>query len=288
MPSQAAIDKRIEQRKKREKAEVVAEALRPAPIERSVKGTVYRRNKRAEAILRRLKKEEKNPTVKQGRYIKKTTTKAGGISSTDASFRTQKGDTAHDLEFGRENTPKGDPYKRRTNVSPENAKVRQANIKYQLGNHIDNVPEGDRIQAQPVNEDPAKPNARARIYDRATKGALASKKDRFGGNLSFEEVDTRKGKDNTYWNAKGKKVKFDPKSLKEPLKNLAKGTAVSAIVKRLAGPWAQAAMFVDDSVKGITGKRPSKEIAKGHKKTMEKYIKERLKKNKAFDVGLRF
>ena len=95
MPSKEEIERRIE-----------------APIQRSVKGTIKRRNKRAEAILRRLKKEEKNPTVKQGKHIKKTTTKAGGISSTDASFRTFKGETTHDLEFGRDNTPKGDPYQK--------------------------------------------------------------------------------------------------------------------------------------------------------------------------------
>ena len=260
-----------------------------APIQRSVKGTVKRRNKRAEAILRRLQKEEKKPTVKEGKYIRRSTIKAGGISSSDSVFKDEWGRKTHDLEFGRENTPDRDPYKRRKNLSKDNAKVRQANIKYQMGSQIDAIPEGDVIEAQPVNENPDKPNARARIYDRETKGALKGKKAWITKDIATEEINTRKLSKDTYRNAKGETVKFDPKSLKEPLKNLAKGTAVSAIVKRLAGPWGQAAMFADDTIEGITGKRPSKEITKGHKKAMEKMIKERLEKGERFiDPGLRF
>ena len=84
-----------------------------------------------------------------------------------------KGNRVHNVEFSRDTANPRDSYEPRKNISKESAKLRQANIKYQMGTLMDEVKPFETIEAQPISSESGR-NPRARIYDRMTKGALKS------------------------------------------------------------------------------------------------------------------
>ena len=90
----------------------------------------------------------------------------------------------------------------------------------------------------------------------------------------MKEIRAGRGYGNDWVNPANKgPVNFNPNDLKKPLTDM----AAKSIVKRLAGPYAQAAMFVDDTVAGMTGHRPSQKIKEGFEDTIQKNIQKRLK-----------
>lgn len=256
-------------------------SLNFAPIQSPELGP---RNKRAEAVLRRLKRQEKNKEQPHSKYknvATERTLKAGGLQSSATRLKGKgvpsvKGSDLHNLEFSRDTFEPGDSYEPRKNLSPKNAKLRQDNIKYQMGQLMDEVKTGDIIEAQPIESESGR-NPRARMYDRMTKGALKSSDRQLTKNYSMKEVKAARGQGNDWINPanKGKVVKFDPKSLKKPLQD----ATVRAITKRFAHPVIQGAMMLDDASAAVTdGKKVSgiaKELFDKHAKPA---ILKRLKK----------
>ena len=241
------------------------------------------RDKKAEAILRRLTKQTKNMVEGEHPYLKSKNVrmrsmKAGGIQSSSTRMIGSKGTSLegrkiHDLEFHRDTLRKDDSYEPRKNISPKNAKLRQANVKFQTGQLLNEVRSGEVVEAQPVESQSGK-NPRARIYDRMTKGALKSQRIKSDG-FSYDQIMAGRGDGDDWINSanKGKVVKFNPNDLKKPLMDM----AAKSIAKRLAGPQVQAAMFVDDTVAGMTGHRPSEKIKEGFEDTIRKNIEKRMK-----------
>ena len=199
-PSNSSRRPKVRQRK---------ETVSAAPI--ITTGT--KRNKRAEATLRTLKSQKGQP-------IKG----AGGLMSGRRIYDMpgQPGHSVHDLEFGRR-TNSGEDFAPRKTGSKENAALRRAAIAYQMGEHLREIPVGDGVQATPLNSERGnKHNARARIYDRMTKGALKSKLDDGG----FGYIRSLKLGKKKWFNVEGETIKFNPKELKSGLLKLAAGEAV--------------------------------------------------------------
>ena len=263
----------------------------PTQQQTFIQGPSKVRNKRAEALLRTLKR---SPNVEQPHkalrspVAKQRVLRAGGIESTASRMkgRSKFNTDIHDLEFHRVTADPGDSYEPRKNISKSNAKLRQDNIKYQMGQLMDEVKYKDTIEAQPIESESGR-NPRARMYDRLTKGALKSQKRQLTKNYSMDEINAVRGEGNDWINPanKGKVVKFDPKELKKPLIEAAKGK----IISRLAGPQVQAAMMADELAGAALGERPSVTVGKGFKKYKKKEIEERLKRGeRVIPMGLAF
>lgn len=260
------------------------------------------RNLRAEAALRGNQRQENKPAVVTNpRYpnVSQRTIKSGGIESSALRtatpgneikiggkvVHTGQRDVAHDISFHRDTVEPGDGLNPRRNISPANARVRQANIKYQLGQLLSEVQPGDRVTADPITSDNGR-NPRATLYDRATKGALKARIEDYGdpGNPYISaEVDSSRGSNNRWTNIHGERKTFDPETLKNALKELAKGQIKGKAIRAVTShPAAQAAVLLDEIIGGITGERASERIGRGHKETVSKSIKERLKKGERF------
>jgi hypothetical protein len=249
------------------------------------------RNLRAEAALRgneRSKADPKNIQVdKYGTITRRMS--AGGLTTQGYSypetFPDGSGDyNIHGINFNRE-TKDFTLYDARTDSRPEVNKVRQANIKYQLGDFLDAMQPDDVLESNVYNDD-GKGRGRAGLYSRQTNGAVAPQLNTDG---SWDESSiTTQRADKTTWRSgnSNKTVKFNPNDLKKPLKNLAAG----AIVKRLVQhPVAQAAVTVDEVIGGMTGKRPSATTIEAHRQMNTRSIEERLKKGERFiNPNLRF
>ena len=247
-------------------------------------------NRRAQAVLRKLQRQGKGKVAQHPSYknAQSRTLNAGGIKSADNSVTNkQTGVTSHDLEFSRSQAvDRGSgmaDYEPRRNISKENAALRRANIKYQQGTLMDAVPVGEDVIAQPVESDSGR-NPRARMYDRATKGALKPTTTYYGSDnqYSMQEVKATKGPGNMWSNpANAKDVKFDPKSLQSDLKGMAARKAAAF----LGGPIVQGAMAVDGAVAGLTGQRPSEAIAAGTLDTFRQAVRDYQAKGANFNPG---
>jgi hypothetical protein len=263
--------------------------------------TQLQRNLRAEAALRSNQRQENKPATpnKYNPNASQRSIKSGGLESN--AHRVQEpgskitidgkvvhetpGNTSHGISFYRDTFDEGDGLKPRQNISPQNAKVRIENLKYQLGTLLSEVQPGDRVHADPITS-PNGRNPRAALYDRATKGALASKTEDYGtpGRPEiYAEIDSTRNANNQWRNIKGQKVQFDPETLKQGLKDLAKGKITGAVVRSvIQHPIGQAIVLGDEVIGGITGERPSERIGRGHRQTIEKNIRERLKNGDRF------
>lgn len=164
-------------------------------------------------------------------------------------------------------------------IPKDKQQLRQANIKYQLGSLLGEVKPGEYVEASPIPGENNR-NPRARMYDRATNGALASQHFHDDlGNLEASEVRTRFNGNNQWKNILGQTKKFDPQDLRRPLEELAKGT----VVRRLAShPVAQAALLANDVIGGITGEKPTDAVGRLSKAQMAKSLQERLKRGERF------
>ena len=103
--------------------------------------------------------------------------KAAGIESSAMRKPIQnapvEGTRRHDLMIM---TNSDDPFKPRVNTSKGAATLRRANIKYQQGQLLQEVKSMDVVTAEPLgSEEGTKFNARAKIYEKMTKGASKSR-----------------------------------------------------------------------------------------------------------------
>lgn len=249
-------------------------------------------NRRAQAILRKLQRQKGGKVAQHPTYksASSRTLNAGGIKSADNFVKNkQTGTVQHDLEFSRSQAV-GNPdsgtypeYEPRKNISKENARLRQANIKYQQGELMDRVPVGDDVIAQPV-ESASGRNPRARLYDRATKGALKPTTTYYGDNNQYQlqEIKATKGPGNKWNNpANAGPVEFDPKSLKQDLKGMAARKAAAF----LGGPVVSGIMTADSAIHAATGKRPSEHVASGTLDTFRQAVRSYQSKGSNFNVG---
>ena len=76
-------------------------------------------------------------------------------------------------------------------------------------------------------------------------------------------------------------VNFDPKSLQNDLKGMAARKAAAF----LGGPVVQGALAVDGAVAGLTGQRPSEEIAKGTLDTFRRAVRDYQAKGANFALA---
>jgi len=169
-------------------------------------------------------------------------------------------------------------YNRPTNPS---TKVQQYGIRATVNQMIDEIPAAridktldSRYTFQPIDDDlidtrfkdePGKPNARAKAYDRFTKGAFkAYPYKQKVSDFKYEEV--QKGYGNRIsedtWQPRaqggkyGKYVKFDPTDVVKRLGKYAAGKALGYVP--VAGPYMQGLMSLDQLVEGLTGTSPAK------------------------------
>jgi hypothetical protein len=252
-----------------------------APLQASVRSA----NKRAEALIRaNLRSAAQPPNV----HNKRASTRiigAGGVNSYANRYKDPdsvikiggvemsrtKGTTEHDLSFGRNTPDYEDSLSPRKNISPANAKIRQANIKFQNGILLSEVKEGDRVTATPIASESGR-NPRAAIYSRMTNGALKSGVTEDG----LTAVESRRLPNNQWRNILGEKKTFDPKEL---TKDLAKLAARRLVVQH---PAAQVYLQADNAVKVATGEGITERIGRGHRTTTEDSIKKRLKGGERF------
>jgi len=275
---EAAIRRRL-----RKQAKEAASPMTAAPIQTFKQ---VPKDKRAVAILRRLEREAKKPETRMPYDLDSSPRRlkvisAAGIesSATREPIPNTDGSRRHDVDFSRSQAD--DIFEPRKNVSPKNAALRRANIKYQQGVLLDQMKTNDLVTATPL-EGSGKHNARARIYSRMTNGALTAQP-RSNGDLHIASI--RSGPDTFFNKAKGQ-VKFDPKAL---MKDLTSRAAAKAIIKRLAGPKAQALMLLDEGVEAATGTRLSKQVIDGFKRSKTREIEERLKRGqRLIPIGLQF
>ena len=252
---------------------------RVAPIQRSLRI----RNKQAEALLRSNLKSAAKP-AEPSAYTRGKTKKisSGGMSSSAEITTHGKGKSTSDhmIDFGRDNVDVYDRYEPRYNASAERKRLRSANYQYQAAQLMDDVKTGDSVSAIPIESDSGN-NTRDRVYSRMSRGALAGQADDFGE----VRVQSRRTGPDSWENIKGEKKKWDPKQLKKGLLKAAAGK----IIQRLAGPHAQAAMFVDELAGSALGERPSVTVGKGFKAAKKKEIEERLRRGeRVIPMGLGF
>jgi hypothetical protein len=154
-------------------------------------------------------------------------------------------------------------------------RLRSAAVKHAMGRQLTDVRPGHEVSVHAIRNGSSR-NARARVYENQTNGALNFER----GRQDYASS-TKLSKDNWQpYNTKSS-AKFNPNTLKDSLKAMAQGSVVRATTKLIGGPFAQAAATADDAATAVTGKRPSKEIGKAHVKGQRKLIKElQIKKKK--------
>jgi hypothetical protein len=131
-------------------------------------------------------------------------------------------------------------------------------------------PIDDDIIDTRFKDEPGKPNARAKAYNKFTKGAFKSftTKDDFQvgyGNRISEDTWQPRTQGGKY----GKYVKFDPTDVVKRLGKYAAGKALGYVP--VAGPYMQGLMSLDQLVEGLTGTSPAKAFV-DH--TKEQFAKE--------------
>ena len=276
------LQKLLELRKRFDKA-MKGNKDKPFPKQAPIQRSLRIRNKQAEALLRSNLRSGAKP-AEPSAFTTGTTKKitSGGMSSAAEITTHGRGKSTFDhmIDFGRDNVDVYDRYEPRYNASAERKRLRSANYQYQAAQLMDDVKTGDSVSAIPIESDSGN-NTRDRVYSRMSRGALAGEADDFGEVRVFSR---RTGQD-SWENIKGEKKKWDPKQLKKGLMKAAAGK----IVQRLAGPYAQAAIFADELAGSALGERPSVTVGKGFKKTRQKEIEERLRRGqRVIPMGLGF
>ena len=236
------------------------------------------RNLRAEAALRGNERSRVNPknisndngTVTRRISSGGLTTEGYNYLADDPEFPNARD---HGVNFHRETGDYETQYRGRTDSRPEVNKVRQANLKYQLGDFIDDMNDRDVLQVHAYDGD-GKGKSRAGLYQRATKGALRQDPNGIPGELSMS-----RGSNGTFVTNEGVDVKFNPKDLKKPLTKLAAGQLIKGVVQH---PVAKAAVNIDEFIGALAGTRPSEAIGEAHRQMNTRSIEERLKKGERF------
>jgi len=211
----------------------------------------------------------------------------GGLYSinkvTGIATRLKPGDKGNALSFN--NTTTG--YNRPTKLS---SKIMQLGIRATVNQMVDEIPtaRGDkrldsRYTFEPLDDDPidtrfknepGKPNARAKAYDRFTKGAFKAYPDKDGfeagyGNRISEDTWQPRAKGGKY----AKYVKFDTTDVVKRLGKAAAGRSLGAVP--VMGPYMQSLMIGDQLIEGLTGTSPYKSFVEY---TKQQFAKEDPKK----------
>lgn len=147
-------------------------------------------------------------------------------------------------------------------IDPKTARARSLGLKAQIGQALSDIPENSWIRTA---ADESRYGGRARMYDRMTQGA-------FKPNPETNEILVFKAGPTTWYNAElpEKRVEWDPRSLKRDLyregvekpsigslRESPTGGVVEGIARRFGGPYAQAAMLLDDVIRQVTGVSPT-------------------------------
>ena len=170
------------------------------------------------------------------------------------------------------------------------SKIMQLGIRATVNQMVDEIPtaRGDkrldsRYTFEPIPDDiidsrfkdeQGKPNARAKAYDRFTKGAFKAFTDKDGdqigyGNRISEDTWQPRTKGGKY----GKYVKFDTTDVVRRLGKAAAGRAVGNAP--IMGPYMQSLMIGDQLIEGVTGTSPYKSFVEY---TKQQFAKENPKK----------
>lgn len=246
-------------------------------------------DRRAQAVLRAAERP-KDKKVLEGQLGVTTTTIKNpgvGIKAKDTeSYKAYRG-TESSLEFSRYK-PGQDKASHQTKADMRHAgkpalktahslhkdRLRSAAVKHAMGRQLTDVRPGNTVSASTVRARSGL-NPRGRAYEQQTNGALNYER----GKKSYAQS-TKLTEDTWQPNNTNSPVKFNPNNLKNSLKAMAQGTIVRQTTKLIGGPVAQAAVTTDDAVAAATGKRPSKEIAKGHVNQQSLLIKAMQEKKK--------
>lgn len=159
-------------------------------------------------------------------------------------------------------------------------RLRSAAVKHAMGRQMTDIRPGNRVEATTVTSSGGR-NPRGRIYEKLSNGVLNFEKGkRRLASATKMTKDTWQPHKFTDSGDKHPIVRFNPNTLKDPLKALAQSTVVRATARLVGGPVAQPVLAVDDAIAAASGKRPSKELAKQHIKTQSLLIKQLQKRKK--------
>jgi hypothetical protein len=179
------------------------------------------------------------------------------------------------LSYGHGRKPSDTYYQ----IDPEQARARSLVLRAQLGQALNEIPENSWIRTGAA-ESPY--GSRAKLYDRMTQGA-------FRLNPETNEILVYKAGPTTWYNSElpEKKVEWDPRSLqkqlgeeaiKKPsmgsLRDTPTGGVIEAVARRFGGPYAQAALLLDDAVKQITGVSPTDAILDASQEQMRRSVEQ--------------
>ena len=188
-----------------------------------------------------------NTRNKGGVTYSSRTNNAIGVSGSKGSSSHRDGTTGHNIAFGHSPQKQrirgiNDSYASRKEIqdrpkSKIKERLRKAGLKDMMGRMLD-VDQFDTVTAQPTTK------SRGILYNRASNGALGVRR----GNANVESV--RVGP-NMWINTAdgGKRVKFDPKDLREPLNKLTKTKATR--VGRAAGGTSKKAALITGAPKNV-------------------------------------
>lgn len=169
--------------------------------------------------------------------------------------------------------------------SKPSTKLQQLGIRATVNQMIDEIPTArvdrkldSRYTFDPIEDDiidtrfkdeRGKPNARAKAYDRFTKGAFKSFTDKNGFQVGYgNRISEDTWQPRTQGGRYGKYVTFDPKDVISRLGKAASGKALSFVPKM--GPYMQTLMIGDQLIEGLTGTSPYKSFADHTKKQFAK------------------
>lgn len=178
-------------------------------------------------------------------------------------------------------------YNRPTKLS---SKIMQLGIRATVNQMVDEIPtaRGDkrldsRYTFEPLDDDlidsrfknePGKPNARAKAYDRFTKGAFKSFTDKDGFQVGYgNRISEDTWQPRTTGGKYGKYVKFDTTDVVRRLGKAAAGRSLGAVP--VMGPYMQSLMIGDQLIEGLTGTSPYKSFVEY---TKQQFAKEDPKK----------
>ena len=165
------------------------------------------------------------------------------------------------------------------------SKIQQLGIRATVNQMVDEIPtaRGDkkldsRYTFEPIDDslldsrfkdEPGKPNARAKAYDRFTKGAFKSFTDKDGFQVGYgNRISEDTWQPRTTGGKYGKYVKFDTTDVVRRLGKAAAGRSLGYVP--IMGPYMQALMTGDQLIEGLTGTSPYKSFVE--------YMKERFAK----------